>query len=233
MRKSLVVLLATLPAAACSADFENVGRAPPLSPVGAGVGLSARTAAVEEVAALSQQPASWVGGSADYFRDARASRAGDIITVKIAINDRASLNNTSNRSRKSAAGADLGLTYDVMGVVGADFGGNGSVNSSSSASGQGSTVRSERIDLSVAAVVTQVLPNGHLLIEGSQEVVVNFEQRTLRVAGLIRPADIAPDNSISYEKIAEARIAYGGRGRATEVQQPGWGQQIWDRVSPF
>lgn len=227
------MFVAALAAAGCSTDFETVGRAPPLSPVGSGVGDSAHGAAVEKVAALAQQPASWVGGSADYFRDARASRAGDIITVRIAINDRASLSNTSNRSRKSAAGADLGFTYDVMGVVGADISGKGSVNSSSSASGQGSTVRSERIDLAVAAVVTRVLPNGFLLIEGSQEVLVNFEQRTLRVAGLIRPADIAPDNSISYEKIAEARISYGGRGRVTEIQQPGWGQQIWDRVSPF
>ena len=219
--------------AACSPDLETIGRAPPLSPVGSGVGLSARTKPVEEVAALSQVPTSWVGGSADYFRDARASRVGDIITVKIAINDRASLNNTSNRSRKSSTGGNLGFNYDVMGVVGADLNGKGNINSNSSAEGQGSTERSERVELSIAAVVTQLLPNGYLLIEGSQEVLVNFEQRTLRVAGLIRPADIAPDNSISYEKIAEARIAYGGQGRVSEVQQPGWGQQIWDRLSPF
>ena len=233
MTRVFALLFVALLTAACSTDFETVGRAPPLSPVGSGVGQSAQSASLDEVASLSQQPTSWVGGSAADFRDARANRTGDLITVKIAINDRASLNNTSNRSRKSAAGADLGFTYDVMGVVETEFGGNGSVNSNSSSSGQGSTVRSERIDLSVAAVVTKVLPNGYLLIEGSQEVVVNFEQRTLRVAGLIRPADIAPDNSITYEKIAEARIAYGGRGRSTEVQQPGWGQQIWDRVSPF
>lgn len=233
MRMQTLGLMFACTVCACSPDLETIGRAPPLSPVGSGVGLSAKSKPVEDVAALTQVPTSWVGGNADYFRDARANRPGDIITVKIAINDRASLNNTSNRSRKSSTNGDLGFTYDVMGVVGADLNGKGKLNSNSSAEGQGTTERSERVELSVAAVVTQVLPNGYLLIEGSQEVLVNFEQRTLRVAGLIRPADIAPDNSISYEKIAEARIAYGGRGRLSEVQQPGWGQQIWDRFSPF
>jgi flagellar L-ring protein FlgH len=204
-----------------------------ISPVGSGIGPTAESTAVTEVAALSEAPGTWVGGNADFFRDARAHRAGDIITVKIEIDDKATLNNTSNRSRKASADAELGFTYDLMGIVGADVNGAGDIKSNSSAVGQGSTQRSERIEMSVAAIVTKVLPNGHLLIEGSQEVLVNFEQRVLQVAGLIRPADIAPDNSISYEKIAEARIAYGGRGRLSEVQQPGWTQQIWDRVSPF
>lgn len=217
----------------CTHDLENVGVAPQLTPVGADIGRSAQSASVSEVAALTQASNSWVGGSADFFRDARANSAGDIITVRIAINDKATLNSTSNRSRKSSADAGLGFTYDLMGTVGADVNGSGNVNSNTSTAGQGTTARSERIELSIAAIVTKVLPNGHLLIEGSQEVLVNFEQRTLQVAGLIRPTDIAPDNSISYEKIAEARIAYGGRGRITEVQQPGWGQQVWDRITPF
>ena len=97
----------------------------------------------------------------------------------------------------------------------------------------GSTVRSEKIALSVAAVVTSVLPNGYLVIEGTQEVLVNFEARILSVAGVIHPGDITPENTISYEKIAEARISYGGKGRISDVQQPGWLHQIWDRVAPF
>lgn len=218
---------------ACTPEMDSVGQAPPLSPVGSGITTASTTQAVSKVAALSETSGTWIGGNADFFRDARAHRAGDIITVKIEIDNKASLNSTSNRSRKSSADADLGFNYDLMGVVGADVNGAGDVSSNTSAAGQGSTARSERIDMSVAAIVTQVLPNGYLLIEGSQEVLVNFEQRALHVAGLIRPADIAPDNTISYEKIAEARIAYGGKGRITEVQQPGWTQQIWDRVAPF
>lgn len=219
--------------AGCAPEIETMGVAPPMSPLGEGVGTVASQASVSELAALSENSGTWMGGSADYFRDARAVRTGDLITVKIEIDDEASLNSTSNRSRQSSSDAGLGFTYGVMGVTGADITGKANVDSNSSSTGQGSTARSERIQMSIAAMVTKVLPNGYLLIEGSQEVLVNFEQRALRVAGLIRPADIAPDNSISYEKIAEARISYGGKGRASEVQQPGWGQQIWDRITPF
>ena len=231
--RAIWILAVGVSLAGCSADLESVGVAPPLSPVGSGIGSVASENSISEVAALSENSGTWVGGDADFFRDARAVRAGDLITVKIEINDQASLNSTSNRSKQSSADAGLGFKYDVMGVLGADVNGNGNINSNSSSTGQGSTARSERIQMSVAAIVTKVMPNGYLLIEGSQEVLVNYEQRSLRVAGLIRPADIAPDNSISYERIAEARISYGGKGRVSEVQQPAWGQQIWDRISPF
>lgn len=217
----------------CTPDVEDFGRAPSLSPVGESLGSTASQSSVEEVQALAEPAKGWIGGNADFFRDARATRKGDLITVRIEINDRATLNNSSNRSRNSSADGGLGFNYDVMGIVEADINGEAEVESNTSSAGQGTTARSERIQLSIAAMVTRVLPNGYLLIEGSQEVVVNFEQRTLHVSGVIRPADISPDNSISYEKIAEARIAYGGAGRITEVQQPGWGQQLWDRVAPF
>lgn len=225
---SLVILLQ-----GCAPDLENFGSSPELSPVGSGIGNSAAESSISEVEDLTEPAQGWIGGNADFFRDARASRKGDLITVEIEINDRATLNNSSNRSRNSSADAGLGFNYDIMGIVEADINGDAEVNSNSRSAGQGTTARSERIDLSIAAMVTRVMPNGYLLIEGSQEVVVNFEQRTLHVSGLIRPADISPENTISYEKVAEARIAYGGTGRITEVQQPGWGQQIWDRVSPF
>jgi flagellar L-ring protein FlgH len=230
-RFSAVLLLLAL--TACSPDMETIGRAPPLSPVGSGVNVAASDQSIGNVEGLVEPSSSWVGGNADFFRDARAHRTGDLVTVRIEVNDQATLNSTSNRSRKSSADANLGFTYDVGGIVGADVNGNGNAESNSSSAGQGSTARSEKIQMAVAAIVTKVLSNGFLLIEGSQEIVVNFEQRTLHVSGLIRPTDIAPDNTISYEKIAEARISYGGRGRISEVQQPGWTQQIWDRVSPF
>jgi flagellar L-ring protein precursor FlgH len=231
--KTLTLSAIALLLGGCAADIEDFGRAPALSPVGSGLGTAAAAPAVEEVQALTEPAEGWIGGNADFFRDVRASRKGDLITVRIEINDRASLNSSSNRSRESSADAGMRFKYDLMGVVQQNFGGTADASSNSESAGQGATTRAERIELSVAAMVTRVMPNGYLLIEGSQEVVVNFEQRTLHVSGLIRPSDIAPDNSISYEKIAEARIAYGGSGRITEVQQPGWGQQIWDRISPF
>ncbi|MCA3561410.1 MAG: flagellar basal body L-ring protein FlgH [Aestuariivirga sp.] len=233
LRARFIALALVLPMLGCSPDLEDFNRAPPLSPVGKGLGGAAGERSLGEVETLSEASSSWIGGSADYFRDPRASRTGDLLTVHIGIDDRATLNSTSNRSRKSSADGKLGFNLNWMGTSEADVSGKANVDSNTSSAGQGTTARSERIELSVAAMVTRVMPNGSLLIEGSQEVEVNFEQRILHVSGLVRPVDISPDNSISYEKIAEARISYGGRGRISEVQQPGWGQQIWDRVSPF
>jgi flagellar L-ring protein precursor FlgH len=110
---------------------------------------------------------------------------------------------------------------------------DGSVDSATKTNGAGATSRSEDMVLNVAAVVTDVLPNGNLLISGSQEVRVNYELRVLTIAGIVRPQDIGPENTISYERIAEARISYGGRGRLSEVQQPAWGHQVVDQVLPF
>ena len=107
------------------------------------------------------------------------------------------------------------------------------IQSTSHAQGQGGVSRSESIDLRVGAVVTCVLPNGNLIVSGRQEILVNYELRELIIAGIVQPGDIAADNSIAYDKIAEARISYGGRGRVMEVQQPGWGQQLYNRLSPF
>ena len=228
MKACLLVLLPML--AACAPGWDEAGQVPELSPVGSGL---AAPASLAEATPFTERPKTWAGGSADYFRDARARSSGDIVTVKIAIDDKASFNNVSNRSRSAAADAGADFTSSLMGVKGAEAAGDGSFSSNSSASGVGSTVRSEKIALSVAAVVTSVLPNGYLVIEGTQEVLVNFEARILRVAGVIHPGDITPENTISYEKIAEARISYGGKGRISDVQQPGWLHQIWDRVAPF
>ncbi|MFM8748043.1 MAG: flagellar basal body L-ring protein FlgH [Aestuariivirga sp.] len=231
--RAIFVLASAALLSACAADIEDFNVAPKLSPVGKNIGATADQPAIAEVEALAEPPRSWIGGNADFFRDARASQRGDLLTIRIAVDDQATLNSTSNRSRKSSADGKVEFGYDIFGVAEADFNGRAKGNSNTSSAGQGTTARSEQIELSVAAMVTRVMPNGYLLIEGSQEIEVNFEQRVLHVSGLVRPVDISPDNSISYERIAEARISYGGKGRISEVQQPGWGQQLWDRVSPF
>lgn len=214
------------------ADFRNE---PVMSPVGAGIYHN--TPIVQAAEIPYERPRGtnslWTDRNADFFRDTRALNIGDIVTVSIEIDDDAQINNDTRRSRNS--GIDIGLDLEgsisgaSIGTVGATTG----LKGGTSAQGRGQVRRSEKINLLVAAVVTQVLPNGNLFIAGQQEVRVNHELRVLQVAGFIRPGDILPNNTIPSDRIAEARISYGGRGRLSEVQQPGWGQQVLDNVMPY
>ncbi len=154
------------------------------------------------------------------------------MTVNIQIDDKAQFDNASDRSRVSSVDAGLSYGFAFKGWQ-ADGTADVGLESSSSSQGQGTIDRSEKLRLSVAAIVTEVLPNGNVIISGSQEVRVNYEVRVLNIAGIVRPRDISPRNTISYDKIAEARVSYGGRGRIMEVQQPAYGQQIFDAVTPF
>jgi flagellar L-ring protein precursor FlgH len=188
------------------------------------------------------QPASyspnslWRNGSRAFFKDQRAHQVGDILTVSVNLNDKAVIANETQRSRenKEESGIDSWFGGRKVPVLNSPtpvklFAGE----STASSDGKGSVNRSEALLTNVAAVVTQVLPNGNLVVEGKQEVRVNFEIRELVVAGIVRPEDIQSDNTIDSTKIAEARIAYGGRGQIMDVQQPRYGQQVLDVVLPF
>ena len=245
-RRALAPLAALLSLAAllagCAADLEDLGREPELSPIGTGM-----TASIGPVIAPPRpqpQPARyslWPEGKESMFHDQRARNAGDVITVLIQIDDWAKLDNMSNRSRTADLGSKLAsdLSFDVdlpkipKGSGKATLSSNTGLSSQTSFKGKGGIARAERIKLAIAATIVRVLPNGNFVISGSQEVRVNHELRVLRVSGIVRPEDISQDNTVTYDKIAEARIAYGGRGRITEVQQPGWGQQLIDLISPF
>ena len=219
----------------CAGQLEDVGRAPEMSPVG--FGLVQPTTGAYPLSTFSpggvkDYNSLWMSGRDNFFADPRAKKVGDVLTVTIQINDRANLDNSSDRRRTS----DIG----IGGALGTSWDGNTTdgeasldLDSGSGSAGSGSIDRSEEIRLSVAAVVTERLPNGNLVISGSQEVRVNYEMRILQIAGIVRPRDIQSNNTIPYDKIAEARVSYGGRGRISEVQQPGWGQQIYDIVTPF
>ncbi len=224
--------------AGCSFNPDEIGKEPLMSPVGAGLAPETVPIRTRETPRPVYRPGNslWQDASANLFRDPRAARIGDIVTVRISIKDKATLDNNSNRSRKSNGDLDAKLNYDLN-LPSIQTGGSGSFTPSVAAEtttdSQGGIQRSENINLLVAAVVTNVLPNGNLMISGTQEVRVNYEVRILNVAGIVRPGDISTDNAISYDKIAEARISYGGRGRITEIQQPAWGQQIIDAIAPY
>jgi flagellar L-ring protein FlgH len=181
----------------------------------------------------------WRAGARAFFKDQRAAVVGDILTVEIAIDDKAELSNTSTRDRvnteDSAVTALFGYEASLTRVLPEAIqpGNLIDLDSTTSNSGKGTIDRDEEIDLKIAAVVTQTLPNGNLVIHGRQEVRVNYEVRELQIAGIIRPEDITSSNTITYEKIAEARIAYGGRGHISDFQQPRWGQQVIDVLFPF
>lgn len=164
-------------------------------------------------------------------------RVGDIVTVNIDISDSAQLQNSTNRSRTSAEDADLTEFFgaDLTGFFNdaIDPSSLASLGSTSTTQGTGSVNRTESISLTVAALVTSVLPNGNLVIAGRQEVRVNNEVRELLITGIARPQDIASDNTIAHTQIAEARISYGGRGHLSDVQRPRYGQEIYDILMPF
>jgi flagellar L-ring protein precursor FlgH len=179
----------------------------------------------------------WRSGSRAFFKDQRAHQIGDILTVTVNITDKANIDNETSRSRTNKE--DSGVT-DFIGskllknpATTALPGRILTADSTALSEGKGSVNRQEALQTNIAAVVTQVLPNGNLVVEGKQEVRVNFEVRELIVAGIVRPEDIQSDNTIDSTKIAEARIAYGGRGQITDVQQPRYGQQVLDVLLPF
>ena len=181
----------------------------------------------------------WTGARGSLLGDRRAMQRGDIMTVVIEIDDRAEISNSSDRSRSASQQAAvpqlLGIPQRIDRILpdGASSAALVDLSSQSSASGDGTVRRNERLTLRVAVTITDVLPNGVLAIVGQQEVRVNFELRELVVSGYVRPEDITRQNEITYDKIASARISYGGRGHITNMQQPRIGHQLLEKVLPF
>ncbi len=182
----------------------------------------------------------WRPGSKGFFKDQRASQVGDILTVQVVISDKALLENKSEQKRGDdkdsvGIGALAGLEKYAGKILpnGVDVSNLFDITSSRDITGDGTIDRNEKIDVTMAAIVTQVLPNGNLVISGKQEVRVNYEMRQLHMTGIIRREDISVLNTIKSEKIAELRVAYGGKGTISDVQQPRIGRQVLDIISPF
>lgn len=181
----------------------------------------------------------WRTGSRAFFKDQRAAQVGDILTVLVNIADAASLKNNTGANRKSSESLGLpnllGLETTAIPrlLTGANLDSLVGLSSANGNTGTAEMKRDETVTLKLAGVITQVLPNGNLVVAARQEVRVNSELRELAVAGVIRPQDIASDNTVRHDRMAEARIAYGGRGQLTDVQAPRWGQQLLDIALPF
>lgn len=236
-----IALVASLGACSTMDRLAQVGQAPTLTAIDdptTAPGYNPVTMPMPAPEVVAYQPNSLFRPSAKgFFKDQRARKIGDILTIKVTISDQAKFANQTARTRTSSSetgvGGVLGSIFNE--VAGPDVSADAAVTTSSGLgdSGNGSVNRSETLNTQIAAVVTQVLPNDNLVIEGRQEVRVNFEVRDLIIAGIVRPEDIGADNSIDSSKIAEARISYGGRGQITDVQQPRYGSQILDAILPF
>ncbi len=244
MRRPAILAAAVLlaPLAACSTVKEAV-KGPDLAPVG----YPAQLAPMHQQYVSAREPAPqaasanslWRVGARAFFNDQRASRVGDIVTVMIDIDDSASTSNATKSSRTSTGKAGvsnfLGLESSLGKVLPGGFDPSTAVdtNSAFTNAGAGGVSRSEKISLTIAAVVSQVLPNGNMVIQGTQEVRTNAELRQLTVAGIVRPEDISSANTIRHTQIAEARISYGGRGDISRVQKTPAGQSLVEKFSPF
>jgi len=242
MFRNLVISLTLLGLAGCS-PFREVGRAPVFSPPEESVEHAAlyRIPMPERAEAQREtdRASLWSAGQRSLLGDRRASRPGDIMTVVIEINDSAEMSNTTARGRSGSNSMAVPEFFGIPQAIDRRLPGGLAVASgietqgSSTFSGNGSVRRNEQLTLRVASTVVERLPNGVMRIEGRQEVRVNHELRELLVTGYVRAEDISRQNEITYDKIAGARISYGGRGVISNVQQPAYGAQITDIIAPF
>jgi flagellar L-ring protein FlgH len=243
-----VVALAALVVSGCADRLDHLGRPPSMTTTGQAVDpreiVTAERAAIAvpppQPARFAYQQASlWSSGPQGLLGDKRARARGDIMTIVIEIDDQAEIRNSTERSRQGSENMSVSALFGVQNSLPERLGSPDALDpavdlgSRSQTRGSGSVRRNERLTLRLAATVVDVLPNGHFVIQGDQEVRVNNELRDLQITGIVRPEDISRHNEIGYDKIAGARISYGGRGQISDVQQPRIGQQITDMLLPF
>ena len=242
MRAAAIILVLLLPGCGTLSRLSEVGRAPSMTPSGdptAAPGYRPiRLPMPGPQTEHTEGNSLWRSGSRAFFKDQRAAQVGDIVTILVDITDTANLKNESTSGRTGSQsmglpnllGFESSLPHILSHVNPASL---VSTNSNGLSTGTGSIKRNETVSLRLAGVITQVLPNGNLALAARQEVRVNDELRELMVSGVIRPQDIASDNTVKHDRLAEARISYGGRGQLSNVQQPRYGQQLLDILLPF
>jgi flagellar L-ring protein precursor FlgH len=238
----LLTLALAFPALSACAATQDALLGPKMSPMSYPAPLVAAEQPVVLPVSQSAHPAGnslWRTGARAFFADQRAGKVGDILTVLITIDDSANVTNDTTRERKTANSMGVphffGLESSLGKILPKAFDPTNAVSTSadSQLTGTGQIQRQDKINLTIAAVVTKVLPNGNLVIQGRQEVKTNNDLRELTVAGVVRPEDISSSNTINHTQIAEARIAYGGRGDLIRTNTAPGGQALLETFSPF
>ena len=243
MKQVVLALVLLLPGCGALTRLSEIGRPPAMTPSSDPTADPAYRPISMPMPRAQAVPAEenslWRSGSRAFFKDQRAANVGDIVTILVNITDAANIQNQSSEARTGQE--SLGLpnllgfeaTLPKMLAKALDVKNLVSANSAGNATGTGAIKRNETVTLRLAGVITQALPNGNLAVAARQEVRVNNELRELQVSGVLRPQDIASDNTVQHDRLAEARIAYGGRGQISDVQQPRYGQQLLDVLLPF
>ncbi len=238
MKKLAVTTLSCLALAGCVSS-----QRPEFTSIQQSLDTGAQQAVVQTPVVIPQAEKSaagslWKPGSKQFFKDQRASQVGDILTV--IVSEQSSAETEANTETERTSNSESGFTSllnleDRLAQRGFAPGTNTllNVDSDREFEGEGSTDRSDTVSANIAAVVVQVLPNGNLVIQGRREVVVNYEMQELMVQGIVRPEDITPQNTVSSQKVAEARIFYAGRGLIDESQRPQYGVRFIDKITPF
>lgn len=247
MRRLLPTLMLLPLLAGCNAvdRLSRIGEQPELTritnPLGEPGYRPVTTPQPEPILAERMPNSLWRPGSRAFFKDLRAKRVGDIVTVVINLNEQAQFQNATNRGRSTTENDDIANLAGFQSkfkvflpkAISTSLPNILDISGRTVQDGSASINRQEQVSLRVAAIIQQVLPNGNMVLNGRQEMRVNYEVRDLQLAGIIRPEDISQTNTVQYDRIAEARISYGGRGQLTDVQQPRYGSQLLDIFYPF
>lgn len=189
---------------------------------------------------LAEQASIWSDNSPSgwLFSDRKASRVNDVVTIKVVESATAEGKAATKLSKKNEVEAgitglvgleDILARYNPTMELGTMLG----AKTDSNFAGSGETERSGKLIATITAVVTDVLSNGNLVIEGRKEIRVNDETQILIVTGIVRPDDISADNSILSSRIAQTKLSFEGKGVASRRQRPGWLSRFIDAVWPF
>ncbi|XCE14136.1 flagellar basal body L-ring protein FlgH [Candidatus Liberibacter asiaticus] len=236
-RYSFIVLCYSSLLFGCHSSISEITGIPQMSPMGSSLDENNRMPFLgidfKNSDSTKKSYSLWRDSHAALFKDSRALNVGDILTVDIRIDDQAVFDNQTGRSRNNSLHRKLSGGFSLFGQQTPQMNGNLNYDGGGASSGKGSISRAEKLNLLIAAIVTAILENGNLIISGSQEVRVNDEILSLNVTGIVRPQDVDAHNSVSYDKIAEARISYGGKGRTTELLRPPIGHQLIENLSPL
>jgi len=203
-------VLALLVAAAVTGCATTAPKLPPMQPIPAAV------VAPKTEGAIYQPTHEF-----SLFADTRARQVGDILTIVL------TEKTTAKKSAATTANKDANADIAVPKIIGYDIArGEASIDASRKFTGGGDSSQSNQLDGNVTVTVVERLANGNLRVQGEKQLTINQGDELVRLTGIVRPADIAPDNSVLSSRVADAKISYVGKGALADSNAQGWLSRI-------